>query len=331
MIEISRYIISLDDPPETRWNHVIDDYKGEFNEILKEIDIIFNALFGSWGGYLVQKMCSGMINMASMVGMVKYYRELDGISKRSGVPFGKLVMMQLCYEVFACCTSGIVVINGNPIHARTMDWGLSELKKLTVELDFRKDDVTVFLATSWVGYVGLFTAIKPDVCSISLNYRRTGDSILTNLGRAISGKWPAGYLIREVLEMDIQCDQILTYLANSKLISPCYIIVCDSGISNSCIITRDRDGEVDRKTIKNHETTLCQTNCDQDGGSLDNIMYSIERREFGHKVLKKLREKGELNYHKIMREFCKYPIHNDITIYACIMNPKTGYLKTYIP
>jgi len=48
-----------------------------------------------------------------------------------------------------------------------MDWGMDYLKALTIELDFQKSGKTVFLATSWPGYVGVLTGEKTRVFTSS--------------------------------------------------------------------------------------------------------------------------------------------------------------------
>jgi hypothetical protein len=70
-----------------------------------------------------------------------------------------------------------------PLHGRTMDWDMPALERLAIEVEFQQAGKTVFLATTWAGYVGVLTGMRPGAWSVSINYRRTGTNIrdvLTN-------------------------------------------------------------------------------------------------------------------------------------------------------
>ncbi len=118
------------------------------------------------------------------MGLVYCSEELEGISKQSGLPLGKLVALQLTYEASTCCTSIIVPSerdNQAPHHIRTMvilivsyvfqDWAMDFLKPLTIEVEFQSKGITQYIATTWVGYVGVLTGMRPFGYSISVNFR----------------------------------------------------------------------------------------------------------------------------------------------------------------
>lgn len=91
---------------------------------------------------------------------VYYGRELKAVARRSGISLGitfiaklcigllaqydpivhkqlgKLVALQLTYEAFACCTSVVLSTKEDqtPVHIRTMDWALSFLSDITIEV-----------------------------------------------------------------------------------------------------------------------------------------------------------------------------------------------------
>lgn len=70
--------------------------------------------------------------------------------------------MNLSYELFATCTSIIVPDkDGNPLHCRTMDWDLPALRDLTLEVEFQRNGKTLYHATTWAGYVGILTGMRP--------------------------------------------------------------------------------------------------------------------------------------------------------------------------
>lgn len=47
--------------------------------------------------------------------------------------------------------------DSGPQHIRTMDWGMEWLRPLTIEVDFIRGGKTQYVATTWVGYVGVLT------------------------------------------------------------------------------------------------------------------------------------------------------------------------------
>ena len=54
-----------------------------------------------------------------------------------------------------------------------MDWDLPILKELTIQINFKRRDKTVFTGTTWVGYIGVLTGMKARAFSVSINYRQT--------------------------------------------------------------------------------------------------------------------------------------------------------------
>jgi hypothetical protein len=58
---------------------------------------------------------------------------------------------------------------------------------LTVDVDFQKNNQTIFKATTWIGYVGVLTGMRvSDGYSVSVNFRHTGGSLITNLKTALA-------------------------------------------------------------------------------------------------------------------------------------------------
>jgi len=49
-----------------------------------------------------------------------------------------------------------------------MDWDLELLKDLTIIVDFKYSGQIMFTATTWVGYVGVFTGMKPFGYAVAL-------------------------------------------------------------------------------------------------------------------------------------------------------------------
>lgn len=72
---------------------------------------------------------------------------------------------------------------------------------LAIEVEFWKGGSLQYMATTWAGYVGVLTAVKPQSFSLSINFRccNTGN-VFTNIMSAIKGGWPVAVFIRNVFE-----------------------------------------------------------------------------------------------------------------------------------
>ena len=62
--------------------------------------------------------------------------------------------------------------------AGNLDFNLAGLlRNLTIEVDFQTKGQTVFTATTYAGYVGVLTGMRPGAFSISLDQRESGSPI----------------------------------------------------------------------------------------------------------------------------------------------------------
>jgi hypothetical protein len=321
-LPVKRFIINLDQP--NHWNALIFMYKKEVKDVYRQmIAMIGNSWMIKSASWLAKTILKGYC----WTGNTMYLNELKEISEIVEISVEELILAQLCYEMFAACTSIVVQFDNKNFHYRTMDWDFDFLKKVTVELDFRRRDETIFVATSWVGYVGILTGMIPEKYSIALNYRRSDGNIITNVTRALKMCWPTGYLIRHILEEGMNFDQAKHMLERASLISPCYFTLCAS-VGKSYIFVRDPDRCIKTVASKN---LLIQTNIDPDSSRNDeNILYSIQRREKARSIVTVERENWN-NHGDIYDSFNIWPIINDETVYVSIMNPSDGVLMTMMP
>ncbi|CAM4894188.1 unnamed protein product [Rotaria socialis] len=154
---------------------------------IRTMDWEFDFLKPLTIGPMLEKVLSTIMVGITRLGLVYYGQELKGLSNDTGIPLGRLVMMQFVYECFACCTSIVCQDQQTniPMHIRTMDWELDFLKPLTIDVDFQENDQTVFKATTWIGYVGILTGMRvQNGYSVSVNFRHAGGQLTTNLKTA---------------------------------------------------------------------------------------------------------------------------------------------------
>ncbi len=141
--------------------------------------------------------------------------------------------------------------------------------------------------------------------------------------------WPIGYLFRHVLESGYDYDTAINTFKTASLISPCYITVCTTDISNSCVIIRDPDSLVSIRSLNSTSMSVIQTNVD-DGDNVksgDNILYSRERCKKARAIITNdIPSCTDIS--DIFKAFDKHPITNDLTIYRVVMIPETNVFIT---
>lgn len=336
---VPKHIINLDLPPEKRWIPLVKEYKDTILEVYKKMDKILSQVTGSWGSI---GLWTAQITISFYGESPLYYKELKSIADELNLPVAKIVLLQLCYECFSACTSIIIDDKdklSHPIHVRTMDWDDTFLRPLTVNVKFVKNGNMLFEGTTWVGYVGILTGVKPNIASISVNYRRTKDgTIWKNIWNTLKFHYPIGYLVRECLTHCSNYKSLKENLEKTIIIAPCYIILTGSLPHSGLVIVRDRR-KYDSYPIDNKKY-ICQTNIDPKDMNIDigcNILMSIERTHLAWdkcdsllSVLSYDPESNVVNPEGIIRHFLEFPILNNETIYANIMSPTGPNNHTYI-
>lgn len=289
------YDIELSD--DYKWNKIVTHYK---NKILRCIYKI-RPLYEQYISYAHIALRTYQI----LGGTILYQKEIEQISMILGIPFVECLLIQLVYEANAACTSAILKSEEEYVHVRTMDWDLNELKSITIRIKVFDKGIHVFDAITWAGFVGIFTGIKHNKYTISLNYRRNPHpNILENANMMISGAYPNAYFIRELLSSNK--DPLLA-IKEVELIAPAYYIIMSEDFSG--VITRKCSGY----SIE-YDYPCIQTNC-SDIGIGDNILYSYERIEYMNKILY-----SNLSNIDLIDYIDKFPVKNEETIYTVIMN-----------
>jgi hypothetical protein len=211
-----------------------------------------------------------------------------------------------------------------------MDWEMDILKPLTIEIDCRKDDQTVFLATTWAGFLGVFTGMRPGEWSCSLNFRVTSQgSFWNNLKSAIKGATPSGFLMRHLLESEPTFDGAMEKLASTPLVAPCYFSICGSQRGQGALITRNPAGEEHRWLIS-ERGHFVQTNIDHwSFENSEDVMNSIDRRELALNRLEK--PPSPITDEWLWNLMSTPPILNDITIYGTLMVPGERRIISKLP
>uniref|UniRef100_A0A2R9A1U6 ceramidase n=1 Tax=Pan paniscus TaxID=9597 RepID=A0A2R9A1U6_PANPA len=270
------YTINLDLPPYKRWHELMLDKAPMLKVIVNSLKNMINTFVPS--GKIVQVVDE---KLPGLLGNFPgpFEEEMKGIAAVTDIPLGEIISFNIFYELFTICTSIVAEDKkGHLIHGRNMDFGVflgwninndtwvitEQLKPLTVNLDFQRNNKTVFKASSFAGYVGMLTGFKPGLFSLSLNERFSINGGYLGILEWILGKKDAmwiGFLTRTVLENSTSYEEAKNLLTKTKILAPAYFILGGNQSGEGCVITRDRKESLDVYEISHLKP--CMMSCQQ--------------------------------------------------------------------
>jgi len=336
--------------PADYWTKAIHDHLESIQSVKKYFDTLLSGTGTIDNSKSWTKLCLKWATKAvSYVSPVLYRDELKSIANICGFDLEDIMLLQLCYELLANCTVAIIQHPNDPKQVymlRTMDWVLGALSELTIQVNFYSNGQFLYKAVTFAGYIGIATAVVPQKYAIAINFRRLNNGIAGNAMRLLSGSWPVGYLVREILKESSSVSgklqtisQVQDALSQAILISPCYysLAICNS-INGSIVIARSPTKADHTATMSKHSHgILVQANMDQfeHGNAKEDILESIERVKLAKecsldirkRLLKNQSEVG-LTLDEMLNLFLKTPILNDETVYACAIHVNSGVIHT---
>ncbi|KAF7556707.1 hypothetical protein G7Z17_g1238 [Cylindrodendrum hubeiense] len=180
-LEIPKFVIDLSKPPEARYAHIVPHFQAQIDNC--DLSGLFHGLLRDLTGPKIGKCLSALARLSMRrLYMAEESAELVGISKATGIPMHVLVGFNVILDLLLGCTSGGVRtispgisspnLQTQMLHFRTLDWGMDQLRKIIVELDFVRSDGGPVIATTvtYLGYVGVLTGVRKGL-SMSLNFR----------------------------------------------------------------------------------------------------------------------------------------------------------------
>ncbi|CAM4498254.1 hypothetical protein PO909_014974 [Leuciscus waleckii] len=340
--DVSWYTVDLDLPPSKRWTDVITDKKKDMASMIQAIRDLADAFVPS--GKLIQLVDKELPLMVNTL-PYPFNEELRGIASVSGVPLGEVVLFNIFYEVFTVCTSLVAEdVNGNLIHARNLDFGLfmgwdlknrswiitEKLKPLIVNLDFRRNNQTVFKSTNFAGYVGMLTGIHQRSFTLTMNERFSLDGGYIGILEWILGKrdgmWMS-FLTRSVLENATSYESAKALLADTKLLAPAYFILGGNQTGQACIITRSRTHSISplELDVKNGRWYVLETNYDH----WKEPLFLDDRRTPAMKCMNQTTQ-NDISLKTVYDVLSTKPVLNKLTTYTTLMEVSKGTLESYI-
>ena len=170
-------------------------------------------------------------SLASMIEYIplSYIEEMEGIAQGSGIPYDKIVRLNLFPEMFHC--SGIVVSgdatkDGTLFHVRVLDYAMGkDVQKTNVVIIAEPNEKISFVNVSYAGFIGTITGMNSQKISIG------------EIGGLGYGYWdgiPMSFLLREVLENAVSINGVKTILESKPRTCEYYYVFAD-GKSNQSV------------------------------------------------------------------------------------------------
>ncbi|KAM4808746.1 acid ceramidase [Rhinophrynus dorsalis] len=339
---VSWYVVNLDQAPQERWQKLISDKKTSLTNIIEAIKHLANAFFPS--GKLIDLVDK---KLPLLIGTLPYPfgEEIKGIADASGIPLGEIMLFNIFYEVFTVCTSVVAEDkSGKLYHARNLDFGLflgwdvknstwtiaELLRPLVVNVNFRRNNKTVFVSTTFAGYVGMLTGMKPGVLTLTMNERFSLDGGYIGVLEWILGKrdgvWMS-FLTRSVLENATSYEEAKIVLSKTKLLAPAYFILGGNKSGEACVITRSRSSCLDiwELDLNQGRWYVLETNYDHWKAPLpvDN------RRAPAMKCMNKTTQQN-ISLGTIYDMLSTKPVLNKLTTYTTVMAVSDNKFEAYI-
>ncbi|XP_069487659.1 acid ceramidase [Ambystoma mexicanum] len=336
------FTINLDLPPQERWSQVIGSKKQELFTLLQAIKDLANAFVPS--GKLVKFVDEDLPLLVATL-PYPFGEEMKGIADVSGIPLGEIALYNIFYEVFTVCTSIVAEDKtGKLLHARNLDfgiflgwditnssWTISELlKPVAVNLDFQRNNKSIFFSTNFAGYVGMITGIRPGIFTLTMNERYSLDGGFVGILEWIIGKrddiWMS-FLTRSVLENSTSYGDAKNQLVKTKLLAPAYFILGGNQSGEGCVITRARASCLDvwELDIKQGRWYVLETNYDRWKAPL----FIDDRRTPAMKCMNRTTQEN-ISLKTMYDVLTTKPVLNKLTTYTALMSVSDGTLEAYL-
>jgi hypothetical protein len=247
---VPQFTINLDLPANQRWSQVCSTplFQNVSNWLVNTVD---DVLPGK--GSILQDI-GKMINQAYLPQELAL--EIQGCAEAVGVSYGWLTMLNLGYEVSDACTSIIAQSDDGKIyHARNLDFwdGMgftASLKELAFQANFQKGGVDFFHITTFSGFVGVLSGLKPGAFSMTIDTRFYPDGVTELFYEVIAAIVEKNaslvtFLAREVFMNENNFESALDNLSDGELIADVYYIVAGISAGEGAVISRNRQNATD--------------------------------------------------------------------------------------
>uniref|UniRef100_K1RLU6 Acid ceramidase n=1 Tax=Magallana gigas TaxID=29159 RepID=K1RLU6_MAGGI len=314
---------------------------------IKKLLVSFIDFAKAWSENATGKVVDFLINEGGKIDDTlpqPYADEMRGLAEATGIPLGEIVLYNIFYELFTVCTSIVAEDpSGKLFHVRNLDFGLflgwdvktktweitDALRPTVVNLDFQKGGKTVFKSVNFAGYIGILTAVKPGMFTLTMNERFNMDGgyigVLEWILGIRTGKW-MGFLTRETMEKAGSYQEAVALLSQTEMLAPAYFIVGGNKSGEGCVITRSREKAIDVwRMDQANNWYILETNYDH----WENPLFLDDRRTPAHKCMQKTTSKN-VSIKGLFNVLSSKPVLNKLTTYSALMQVNSGHLESWL-
>lgn len=248
-------------------------------------------------------------------------KEMEGLAEGSGIPYSKILMLNLFPEMFHC--SGITVANqatthGELYHVRVLDYSIGiSIQNTAVMLVVQPIDGYSFVNVTYAGFIGSVTGMNNQKIALG------------EIGGKGHGSWnglPMAFLLRQVLEKTANLDEVKNLLKTTPRTCEYYYIFSDGKNRDSfaAYVTADRLDIIPPGTSYAFFTAYNSREYPAHNQPKDTIV--ITRWDKYEELEKRLLK----NYGKItiadLKEIIKRPVAHPSNLHNAIFSPETSEL-----
>lgn len=309
------YQIDLSQPANIRWHHAFAPY-------IKTIKALHKELLAALTPKQVH-LLSILLKATFLEAEIK--EEIQAAAEQTGIPMESFVVLSFFYELRAYCTSLLVKQpDGSILHGRNLDYVVPKaMRELVANIEFMRDGQLLYRATTFIGYFGVLTGVKPGAFAISLDQRVPHGSFWRNIANAAIGHTGNTFAIRTAFETYTTYEETVKYLSEVPLITDSYYIISGVNDLQGAIITRFKHQFVDIHYMNPHDKYLVETNYDP--WARDPV--GDNRKTKAEELLQALEEVSEAQVWQVLST---PPVFNVRTIYTTVMSARRGGLTTKI-
>ncbi|XP_078532516.1 N-acylethanolamine-hydrolyzing acid amidase isoform X2 [Lissotriton helveticus] len=306
--------VSLDSPPEERWGALLQRFDTGF--LRNSMDRIITSVAPKWVQVLIRPLADLEVELLLRE---PYAGELKGMAKSIGVSVGDALLLNLCYEATAFCTSIIAQdCEGNIYHGRNLDYTFPDtLKNMTVDVHFVKSEKVAYMGTTFVGYIGLWTGQKPHQFTISGDQRDAGRWWENAIAALWKRSTPVSWLIRDTLSETEDFQAAVLCLAKTPIIADVYYIVGGVAPNEGVVITRDRNGPADIWPLDPLQGGWFRVETNYDHWTTPPPLD--DRRTAANKAMNATGQEN-INLDTLYKVLSVFPVMNNTTIYTTVMS-----------
>ena len=159
----------------------------------------------------------------------RFIQELHGLADGSGIPYDKILLLNLYPEMFHCVgitVSGKATKNQELYHVRVLDYGVAkkQLQDAAVLMIVEPQEGYPFLNVSYAGFIGVVTGMNNQKISLG------------EIGGLGYGNWngiPMSFLLRDILEKSSSIQDANGIFTNSPRTCEYYYVVADGKTNQS--------------------------------------------------------------------------------------------------